>query len=829
MSRQPKIKHRVVGFYDTETTTLNSGSDSIAYPFLYIYNDLSSLKTYWDYEPDCPQEHVSYLRSSKEMIARIEETMRQGLMDGYVPIIAAYNLMFDMQSIMHELRRKYDMKVAAQSSTTVYYLDLYKDERKVCRFWDMYNLELNGLAAMGRTAGVAKAVGDWDYSLVRTKETPLTDKEYGYAKRDVQVMPAYLKYLLRAHEYVTDEDLGVSLLTKTSVVRLMAKRRIGVLKQGRTRLKDIMSALARKEQPKTYESYALRHACFRGGLTFTSANYAMMDMRDVISLDVTSMHHTFISGRFIPVDFHPIHDVDKYAKLVEEQANYSKERILATYHKPFNLAYHAKIRLTGLRLREPFKTWGIATLARGKFEQSGHKDVVEAGFNALTTMGDDAVKQAGWLDKYTHGVMAFGKLMQAESVVAHMNEIEAWVLSHVYEYDSMEILEMEGTTRFQRPPAYVALQSQTLFKMKQVFKHLNNNYHQDEPWPEPVSPLVPQGIAQALQAGTLSNQFLQSYYNSTVKGSFNGIYGTQAQDEYKPEYYVDEDGEIKVDESSKTTAENYAKKRKKHSLVLYTYGQRIVAGSRMHLVIALLLIAEKTPKAKPTGGDTDSVKLALEGETIENVMQAIEPLREAAHKAFQVACEKYYHLFPDYSSDLKDVGGFDCENPTPYPHHTELWNKARISWDGKRAHVTMAGLSRPEGLPTMEDALTNMYHATGDWLETVYALCGYEAHVGYSLSYSLEHKKPKYSDRILSFIKDYTGHEYLVSEYQAVALYKQERVLGGMISSVNQESYAYIKSRVDYDFTPRSIIRDGKHVMINDYLSGVRLYEFEIL
>lgn len=829
MGRRDEYKYKVVGFYDTETTTLGNGADSVAYPILYIYNDLSKLDSYRRYEPGCSEERILYKRTSGDFIGLLEDIMKRSLMSGYVPIVAAYNLMFDMQSLMHELEKKYEIEVAAQSSTTVYYLDLYVGGVKCLRFWDMYNLELNGLAAMGRTAGVAKAVGDWDYTLVRTKDTPLSDKELGYAARDVQVMPAYLRYLLSAHEYLCDDDFGVKCLTKTSVVRLMAKRRIGELKQGYRRIKDAMNALCSREQPKTYESYALRHACFRGGLTFTAADYAFKDMRDVISLDVTSMHHTFISGRMTPVGFHKVVDTDKYSELVEAQTCYPFSRILALYYKPFNLAYHAKIEYTNLKLKDPFKTWGIGTLARGKFEKAGHVDVLEAGANALTSLGDDAVKQAGYLDKYTHGRMAFGKLLSAEKAVVHVNEIEAWIIGQVYTYDTMRVLEMEATTKFIRPPAYVVLQSQTLFKMKQVFKYLNNNYHEGKPWKEDLSSLVPQGLSVALRKGELSNQFLNNYYNSTIKGSFNGIYGTQAQDEYKPEYHIDEEGEISVDKNSKTTADNYKEKRKKHSLVLYTYGQRIVAGSRMHLIIAMLLIHAACPQCVPTGGDTDSIKLALKGATIPDVMASVEPLRQAAAKSFSMVCKKYKEAWPEYTSDLKDVGGFDCETPEPYFHHTELWNKARISWDGEKAHVTMAGLSRPEGLPTMEDAITGLYRKTGRWLEAVEVLVGFEAHVDYSLCYTLEHKKPKYGEKICRKVADYTGRESLVNEYQAIALYPQERILGGMANAVNRESYDFIKNRVSYDFIPRRIIRNGKHVKITGLFNGSVINEFEIL
>ena len=69
---------------------------------------------------------------------------------------------------------------------------------------------------MGRTCGLAKALGDWDYNLTRTPETPLTADEMHYAARDVQVIPAYLRYLIEANEWLEPDMLASTVLTKTS-------------------------------------------------------------------------------------------------------------------------------------------------------------------------------------------------------------------------------------------------------------------------------------------------------------------------------------------------------------------------------------------------------------------------------------------------------------------------------------------------------------------------------------------------------------------------------------------------------------------------------------
>jgi hypothetical protein len=89
----------------------------------------------------------------------------------------------------------------------------------------------------------------------------------------------------------------------------MAEREIGKLFVKRKNKKNGISLLwifektCKQELPQIFEQYALRKSCFRGGFTFTSASAANEIMRNVISLDVTSMHHAFINGRYVPEHF----------------------------------------------------------------------------------------------------------------------------------------------------------------------------------------------------------------------------------------------------------------------------------------------------------------------------------------------------------------------------------------------------------------------------------------------------------------------------------------------------------------------------------------------
>lgn len=712
---------KVAAIFDTETTNIGEGAETRAYPILYIFNDLRNTPLE-SYMPDT--DDVRFYRYTTEALSYIDNLIEYGRTHGYVPIIAAYNLMFDMQTLMLELAQSYAIEVNAQTATSVYTLDLRVGDEVVCRFWDTFYLEMGGLRAMGETCGLPKAVGDWDYSLVRTPETTLTEEELFYARRDVQVIPQYLQWLLRANHWLTSDMFGCRVLTKTSLVRQMARREIGgrrVTLQGgkKITLQRAFEMTCNQEFPKNYESYALRKACFRGGLTFTSAKTASVVVDNVASLDVTSMHHAFINGRRLPVKFAPA-PTDILQIACERIIGTSLDAVLSNYDDPFLTGLHVAVKFTNLRLRENtcFDVWGIAICPRSKFVKTLQADT-DYSNNERAKTQENSVRAHGYVDSAVNPTYAFGKLYRADECILHVNEIELWNVAQVYEYDEMHVLYGEATTKTIVPPDYVTLQSNMLFARKTDVKNLIKHYHEGTAYSNEIPDSIPEGIARDAKAGTLSVKFLQSYYGSTVKGQFNGIYGTQAQDIMKADYRVTETGELEVDKATVCTPENFAKKRPKTPRVLYTYGMRIVAGSRMHLLLAMMLIYRHFgARVTVTGGDTDSLKISCADDVTDTeLLDALEPLHAAIENAINRTMRRVRNTAPDMASTLEHIGKFeveDCGGTTRYAEHVELWNKARVSLDMHgRVHVTCAGLPRPDGMYTIEDFIADVMRAGG--------------------------------------------------------------------------------------------------------------------
>lgn len=818
--KRKKSNYEIAMIYDTETCNIvDEMNNAHAYPILFIENDVRGVNMR---EYDSSKDGIiHFYRTESEFLKRIDTYITWGKLTNKVPIVCGYNLMFDLQPLMEELDKKYDINASAQSSTNVYTVDLCSkmiNGKVLLRFWDTFHLEMRGLAAMGRTAGLPKAVGDWDYNLIRTPQTVLTKEELFYARRDVEVIPAYFSYLLQSNEWMKQSDLGFTILTKTGIVRQMAKRQIGPLNIEKQDDKKItldyaFIQLCNKCLPKSFDIYALRKACFYGGWTFTSARYASTVQKNVLSADVTSMHHTFINGRMIPDDF-KLRPADKLTALCERIVNTTAEQIFEHYEKPFDCAIHARIEFENVRMRKGtcFEYWGLALEPLSKFRPTIDAPA-QYGFNEAAMVQEEYVRSLHWYNQFEDAEFAFGKLYNAKKCIMHFNEVELWCFGQVYEWDSMRATYGESSGSFVKPPDYVTLQSNLLYKRKDAAKRIHATYCEGVPYDGEISNTIPEGIAQMLRSGECSEQFFASYYQSTVKGMFNGIYGTMAQDIYRPEYTCI-DGNLMVDINTRVTESNWEERQPNTCRVLYTYGMRIVAGSRMHMLLAMQLIWNAFgKKVRVLGGDTDSMKMSLDSDvTDEDIEFALESMEEISTHAINICMERIRTNFSDLASDLKGVGGFELENKGHhYELHYEAWNKARISYDGKY-HITCAGLRRPDGMYHIEHFMRDL-ELQGNAPENILQSClGYNIFVSHNISHVLESHHPSAQDVYDNYITDYRGETMHVICHESPALYAAGRWLGDTSKYTNASNVAYMREHYNrnVDTRMRELVIDGK-------------------
>lgn len=286
-----------------------------------------------------------------------------------------------------------------------------------------------------------------------------------------------------------------------------------------------------------------------------------------------------------------------------------------------------------------------------------------------------------------------------------------------------------------------------------------------------------------------------------------------AQDIYRPEYKC-VNGDLMIDDSTRITPENWADAQPDNCRVLYIYGMRIVAGSRMHMLLAMQLIWEVFgEKVRVLGGDTDSMKMSLDEDVTDfDVELALSPMLEISTHAINACMVRIRKNFPELASDLHGIGGFELENKGHhYQVHMEAWNKARVSYDGS-FHITCAGLRRPDGMYHIENFMHDMEMQGNDPENIIRACLGYNVFISHNISHVLESHRPKATDVFDSVICDYRGKSSHVSCHESPALYNSGRWVGETSKFTNASNVRYLRDTYGrhVDTRMRELVIDEK-------------------
>lgn len=141
--------------------------------------------------------------------------------------------------------------------------------------------------------GIVKRVGDLDYNLIRTPETPLTDVELGYCQGDIDVLASYIQKQIEQYK-------GIQFipLTNTGRVRHYARQMIYHNKSygSYQRYRELMDKCQ-----LTYDEYVQCQRAFYGGFTHANARYVGQTLTDVVSYDFTSSYPAVMLSERFPI------------------------------------------------------------------------------------------------------------------------------------------------------------------------------------------------------------------------------------------------------------------------------------------------------------------------------------------------------------------------------------------------------------------------------------------------------------------------------------------------------------------------------------------------
>lgn len=808
------MKYKICSFLATKNTTIGVANNSFAFPYLFACNDVRNtiLDNY-----DFKESNFRFYRDEKSILNYLRELIDFGKEMGFCPIVVVCQMMAQLQPLMQDLRQKYDMQLIAQTPTTIYAINCMDEKgHTVLRFWDILPMEKNGIYAMAKISGIDYQ-NNLNPRLIRTKDTIMTKKEIKTIEDELNIYPMFLKWILQANPFLKSEDFGVKVITSTSIVRQMAKRELGQLRfikqNGKIEtLRFAFNRTCNQEFAKDYKSYGIRRACFRGGLTFTSAKFAQVPVENVASLDVTSMHHAFICGRKTPVHFN-ITDIDIITMICNKIKDTTINDVLSRYFNPFNYFFHAQIRFKKLRLKKNsiFEREGIAILARAKFCEKPTKES-DYGQDDRARKAEENLRENGFIDFAKNAEFAFGKLYKAIECTVFLNEIEFWNVCNVYDFDAFKVIKGEATCKAITPPDYVTLQTNVYFDKKNDVKFILEHYKKGEKYDYEIPKTIPQNLAKMIKNGTMSENFLKAYYTTSIKGNFNSIFGIQAQNEIRPQFEVKENGMIKLLDEKPLDSENYDDLKPKNSKVFFTYGMRIAASSRMHLIISMILLdTQLGEKIDVLGGDTDSLKIRCDKDvTDEIIIGALQPLHNAIKLSLDFTQKRNLKWYPEKTSKLENVGTFEIEKKEGANRaicHMEAWNKTRVAmFENGKIEVTCSGISQPENSYTFTDFCEEMTQNNIDAFKKIMpTIFNYNVFVSNEISHNIMRKYPKSTAIINREITDYQGHKTYVKTHENVVFYQAGKWLGDTDKSANNENLNYLKKHYN---------RNMNHVLI---------------
>lgn len=788
--------YRIIGAYDSETCNITEKGVHRAFPILHQLGLLDLPVEEIDagnIESHC---HIALYRHEVDLYDALDSLVESEF--DYVPVIACHNLSFDMYGLSPWLDSRDNVRVLAKSKRKPITFTIRDDSGNArLVLWDTLVFTGKSLASMGRDCGYAKAVGEWDYDLVRTPETPLTDLEIDYAKKDVYALLAYLGWWLRKNPDIDSSMLGLNVVTKTGVVRTRRKIRFDSVKGNgqRQNIGRYWLFMNRTQAPKTDDELFTMFACTRGGFTFCASKNASVPF-DLIGsgaciagYDATSQHPAQMVSHMYPVNFHAVEPKtldDAFYNVAKRSPDY----VLSRFEKPFSCAFLAAFEFEGLRLKTGslFERFGIATLASARVIGCGNERLDED--NEQGQQFRQRLDLIGYKDVCVNPKFAFGKLVSADRAILFLTELEAWIMGQVYEWDGVSALHGYYTGRFVRPTDMSTVSVMQFYKAKNEFKHARETFYSEKTIHngDMLKSLgIPASIVSLMETGTATDTEVDVQYQSE-KANLNALYGIECSNEYRRDTVLTDAG---IDYEGDFGICNKPKNPK----TWYQFGQRIVGWSRVAQVLVMILADPHIETI--VNGDTDSVKFLVGKKNIAGLDSALSRYADSLDRAKSRVIERVKRAYPSYYDELRGIGAYVLEFTSE--RFCASWNKAYCTHDvdkrdGKRKFAfTLAGIPARAGVNQAAD----QFYAEGMTFDEICKLMlGYNVTYAHSVIKLNARSFPEWASAYVGTVTDYTGRTSRVMEPAALALYPMSKTINDTRNRENAENMLMALSNV---------------------------------
>ena len=269
--------------FDIETTSTTIDNEKVAFMYVWMFGLGHG-------------EPVIYGRTWEEFKSLcLDLKSRYGLYEGKRLIVYIHNLSYEFQFIKDLFQWKNVFASGERKPLKALTTDGIE-------FRDSYILSGYSLSKTAENLAyhkIEKLEGDLDYKLVRTHETPLTEKELAYCNNDIEIITAYIK-----EQIEINGDINKIPLTNTGRVRKFVKDKCYFTSKNHRksnrgkyyRYRKIMEDLTLKK-----DDYIQLKRAFMGGFTHANALYSGEVLENVSSVDFTSAYPSVMLSEKFPM------------------------------------------------------------------------------------------------------------------------------------------------------------------------------------------------------------------------------------------------------------------------------------------------------------------------------------------------------------------------------------------------------------------------------------------------------------------------------------------------------------------------------------------------
>lgn len=810
--------YKIIGAYDSETTNYEEAGRKIAFPILHQLGILQGMEIQ-DITSDNVERYVDIqmFRHALDLYEQLD-LLAESKFD-FVPVIMCHNLAFDMYGLAPWLAR-HEIKVLAKSERKPITLSVLDEFGKPCLvIWDTLIFTGQGLERMGNDCGYKKGIGEWDYDLVRTPDTPLTDDEIDYAKRDIFTLFAWFGWWLRRNPDIEPSRLALNVVTKTGIVRERRRVRFSELRgQGlKSKVGRFWLQMCAMEQPKSDDELYTMMAATRGGFTFCSSANASrpFDLKDteyiVAGYDATSQHPAQLVSHLYPVKFkeRPPEILDLAFHLVEVT---TKEHILKHWENPFHVAFYGCFEFENLRPKTGsiYEKCGVLPLASARYKTKEQLAFDEDNGDKCNYL--EEMERREYADSAENSTIAFGKLVSADTAKLYITELTAWEICQCYDFDSVKAIHGYSTGKFVKPCDMDVISVMQFYKAKNEFKEARECYFKEKTIHNGQRLLelgIAPAIVEGMENGTISDGDVDATYMS-LKADLNAIFGISCSNQYRRQTILAADG-------IRYTGEFGICNAPKNPKVWYQFGQRIVGWSRIAQIIAI----EAAMKYSMTliNGDTDSIKVLCDKGNLAYIQKELDALGAAIDRGKENVCYRVKTSFESLYDPLKEIGYYVHEFDSD--KFCASWNKAycmqrfdkrenRLRFDFTLAGIPTKRRSNDYSSFIGINGLADRLYALG---MTFTEICN--IFLGYNVTFANDIIKlngrtfPEWGEHVFMRVTDYLGNEATVTEPNALALFPMAKTINDTASTENANNMIYALNNNPKVNIERKLVFDG--------------------